>query len=345
MTHTFLNIVSYFGNLSFSYIDSHFTLWSLLAFYAVVVFVVNIRNRVIVRRFIFAFLLVANIVWYRWVLTGESDKLRVTFLDVGQGDAAFIEFPGGRNLLLDAGPRTESSDAGSRFIEPFLRQKGIHRINAILISHPHSDHLGGVPYLMRRFGVDEVIDAGSAGNSSLFGEYIHLVDSLEVTRTILRAGTAIGGFGDVRLYALHPSGDFVPVDSGEGINLNNQSIVVKLVYGASTVLFSGDAEREAEERMRNQYGDFLRCDVLKTGHHGSITSSTLNYIQVVRPATAIVSVGVKNKFHHPSRVVLTRLAQTGAKYYRTDESGAIVLESDGSAWSVIDWQEVGRFAW
>jgi competence protein ComEC len=142
----------------------------------------------------------------------------------------------------------------------------------------------------------------------------------------------------VRLYVLHPSGGFAARDTLKHGNLNNQSVVLKLVYGRTSLLLAGDAEREAEERMVAVYGDWLRCDVLKTGHHGSITSSSEAFLDRVRPSVAVVSVGARNKFRLPSERVLRRFAERGVEYFRTDESGAVVLESDGERRRVGDWR-------
>jgi competence protein ComEC len=338
LTWLLLRLVELFGNLPFSYIDSHFTFWSSVAFYAAVAFAINLGRKEIRKILIIAMLIAANIficVWLFFIPT--SRVLRITFLDVGQGDAVFLEFPDSKNLLIDAGPKTFNSDAGARFVGPFLEREGIHHLNTVLLTHPHNDHLGGIPYILRHFKVDEVIDAGSAANSSLYRDYLHLIDSLKITRSILRAGAAITGFDNVRLYVLHPNAHFVPADSSKRINFNNQSLVLKVIYGSTAALLVGDAEKESEDQFVKSYDKLLQSNVLKVGHHGSITGSSIDFLNLVHPAAAIVSVGVKNKFEHPSPVVLKRLTESGCKIYRTDESGAIIIESDGNNWHQIDW--------
>jgi competence protein ComEC len=332
-------LVQYFGNLPYAYVDSHFTAWTSIGYYAAVAVALQLP-RWEARPIVLVMLLVgANIFVYGSIIGGNrSAALRVTFLDVGQGDAAFVELPGGRNMLVDAGPRTWTSDAGARFIEPFLKLKGVKRIDAILTSHPHSDHLGGVPYLMRRFDVGEVIDAGSRATSSLFQEYLHLSDSLDIRRVIAQVGTPFDQSAHYRLYLIHPSGEFAPRDSVSRPNLNDESLVVKVMYGSTSLLFSGDAEAESEAQMASVFGAFLRSDVLKVGHHGSITSSTEEYLDAIQPRYAIISVGARNKFKHPSPVILHRLAERGVSTYRTDAVGAVVLESDGQSWRISDWR-------
>src|SRR5262249_29905384 len=147
------------------------------------------------------------------------------------------------------GPLTKHSDAGERIIAPFLQHQRIYRINTLVVSHPHSDHIGGMPYLLRHFTIDRVIDAGVFAQSEVAQDYRHLIDSLHVIHQILSAGNSIEGFDDVEVKVLHPSGMFIPVDSAEGVDLNNQSLVLKLVYKNSSVLFTGDAEVQAEKQM------------------------------------------------------------------------------------------------
>jgi competence protein ComEC len=337
LTSCLLTTVSFFGDLPFAYLNSHFTVWSSLAFYGAIGFLVKSSRRETRTRSIIA-LLVAVDLWLYVELLEKPRPLRVTFIDVGQGDGALVELPDGRSILIDAGPESSSGNAGVRFIEPYLRRQGIRRLDDIVLSHPHSDHLGGIPYLLRHFAVGRVDDAGSWAHSVLFRDYLHCIDSIGVPRKVLGGGSRMEGFDGIRLYVMHPSSGFIPQDTTIRSNLNNQSLVLKLVYGRSSLLFAGDAEKEAEDRMIDIYGSFLKSGVLKTAHHGSLTSSSDRFLDLVKPAVAVVSVGARNKFHLPSATVLKRLSDHGARYYRTDESGAVVIESDGEGWTVVDWR-------
>ncbi len=337
LTSCLLSTVAFFGDLPFAYLNSHFTIWSSLAFYGAIGFIITCSRRDTRRRSIIAFLVVLD-VWLYVSLIEKPRPLRVTFLDVGQGDAALVELPDGKAILIDSGPESTSGNAGARFIEPYLRRRGIRRLDDIVLSHPHSDHLGGIPYLLRHVAVDRVADAGSWAHSVLFREYLHCIDSLRIPRKLVRGGSRIEEFEGIRLYALHPSAGFIPRDTTTRSNLNNQSLVLKLVYGRSSLLLAGDAEREAEDRMIGTYGSFLKSDVLKTGHHGSLTSSSDRFLDLVKPAIAVVSVGARNKFRLPSAIVLRRLSDRGTHFFRTDESGAVVIESDGEGWTVVDWR-------
>jgi competence protein ComEC len=264
--------------------------------------------------------------------------LRVIFIDVGQGDAALIETPSGEKILVDAGDKTGIRDAGEKTIVPYLQKRGIDYLDAMILSHPDADHLGGVPFVLRSLRVGRVIDAGQAASSALYRDY----DALLQTRThiTVKRGEYHLEISNMRLYVLHPTDDFVDADSGDGFEgANNSSVVFKLVYGRNSFLFVGDAEIPVEEDLVLQYGDFLQSDVLKAGHHGSRTSSSEEFLTAVQPHVAVVSVGKFNKFRHPSKSVIQRLKDHSIEIHRTDEEGAIVFESDGRTIRKMRWRK------
>ncbi len=337
LTWLLLRMVEFFGNLPFAYIESRLSIWSSLSFYVAVAILINIGRREVRKLCIILTLLLAVIWLYRSIIVQSQENiLRLTFLDVGQGDAIFIEYPDGKNMLIDAGPKTFSADAGTRFIIPFLKYKSISRINTLILSHPDADHLGGVPTILRKFRVDQIMDAGLPCKSALCAEYTHLIDSLSLSRTMLHAGLKINLSEDLRFYILNPL--HRSFSEGKPMSLNNRSVVMKVVYGETSILLTGDAEQKTEELLVSEYGNILKSNLLKVAHHGSITGTSVKYLSTVEPDLAVISVGANNKFHHPSPDVLQRLDATGCKYYRTDELGAVVMESDGVKWSVINWR-------
>ncbi|MCK9408140.1 MAG: DNA internalization-related competence protein ComEC/Rec2 [Bacteriovoracaceae bacterium] len=297
----------------------------------------NIGNRVIVKRFVFILLVTANVLLYASVFDNAEKNLRITFLDVGQGDGTVIQFPTGETILIDAGPYSPGYDAGERNVAPFLRRNGISEIHAVITTHPHADHLGGVPYILKNFTVRQTIDAGQQTFSRLFELYDSLVHNS--THTAVQAGTVMS-FGDVKMYILHPTPRFIDTDSSNGYSdLNGSSVVFKLQYGSISMIFTGDAETEAEEHIVRVYGDFLRADLLKAGHHGSSTSSSEGFISYVMPAHSVISVAQFNKFRHPSKRVIERLIAAGSQVYRTDQDGAVVFETNGTILKKVQWRE------
>ncbi len=330
-----LYFVSYFGNLKYSHIFANFNFLSGVIFYVIIGFIFTLRNGIIVKRFIFAFLIVANGLIFYSLLFEKEENFKVTFLDVGQGDAIFIEFPDGKNMLVDAGPRTFYRDAGERFIKQFLNKKGIRKIDYILNTHPHYDHLGGIPSLLRKFKVGTIIDAGSYEKTNIFAEYKFLIDSLDIKYRVVKQGSIIQASDLSRIYVLHPAGEF---DSTQTHDLNDQSIVLKIVYKETSLMLTGDIERKSEIEILNQYSDFLKTDILKNAHHGSKTSNTEEFLDQVAPEYALISAGFNNKFNHPSDIVLERLNDKNIKIHRTDLSGAALFESNGKKWKQIIWK-------
>lgn len=315
---------------------AEFGLQETIFYSALIGMLFNIGNSVIQKRLLFATLIAANF-YVLMSFTDPAEKLlKVTFLDVGQGDGAVIRFPTGETVVIDAGPKTPGVDAGERTVAPFLRRNGISVIDALITSHPHADHLGGVPYLLRNFSVRTTVDADQRAQSSLFTDYDRLEQ--QTGQITARAGMILN-YGGARLYILHPSDRFIDRDSTNGYSdLNQSSVVFKLQYGATSLLFTGDAELEAEDHMVDSYGDFLRSDLLKAGHHGSSTSSSERFVSAVRPKHAVVSVAKFNKFRHPSKKVLRRFTEHGALIHRTDEKGAVMFESDGKELQMVGWR-------
>ncbi|HAP34505.1 MAG TPA: DNA internalization-related competence protein ComEC/Rec2 [Bacteroidetes bacterium] len=332
-----LNFVKWAEQVPFAIVNTAtFGIQETLLYSAFIGFLFNIGNRVIHKRIIFASLIFANVLLFDSLLQPSGKYLRITFLDVGQGDGAVIQFPSGEVVVVDAGPRTNEFDAGEKNVAPYLRKNGISTIDAIIITHPDADHLGGVPYLLKNFIVKKTIDADQYAQSNLFYEYNYLRKKNE--HTTGKAGMLIP-VGNARLYILHPTKQFIDADSSNGFSgLNESSIVFKLQYGETSFLFSGDAETEAEEHMVYSFRDFLDSDVLKAGHHGSLTSSSEKYISSVKPQEVIVSVAKFNKFRHPSKLVIERFKSFGATVYRTDVEGAIILESDGVSVNKLKWR-------
>lgn len=297
----------------------------------------NHSNRLIQKRILFVSMTYFTLILYTTTSHKPMDTLRITFLDVGQGDCAVIQFPAGETVVVDGGPVSPSFDAGEKIVAPFLKRNGISAIDAIIMTHPHADHLGGIPYLMQQFSVKRMVDAGQQTNSKLYRQYSELEKSLQ--QSTVRAGI-IQSISNARLYYLHPTNKFVDDDSTNGYsNINESSVVFKLVYGATSILFTGDAEKESEEHLTRIYGDFLQSDVLKAGHHGSSTSSNELFVSAVQPKEVVLSVAKFNKFRHPSSRVIERFRSSGAFLHRTDEEGGIVFETDGQVIRKVSWRE------
>lgn len=264
-----------------------------------------------------------------------SSTLRVTFLDVGQGDAIFIQAPGGEKILLDGGGQPafykHKVDIGEKVVVPFLLRQGVGKLDLVLVSHFHEDHVGGLISVLKRIRVNKVIVGQLGTEEPLSREFWQLVQEKKIPYVVLQRGQTLNLRRGVSLQVLHP-GKKPLVDTHS--DCNNNSLVVKLLYGQTSFLLLGDLEQEGEQELIKQVGDKLKSGVLKVGHHGSQFSSQTDFLAKVRPELAVVSVGAKNSFGHPSLEALERLQKQGPQIYRTDRQGGIVIETEGVTYRV-----------
>ena len=331
------------GGLSWAYVETlQFKPVHAIPYFAALGVLFHLHIGSVARKMIIAFLVSLNILLF--VPTSSSEKsheglLRASFIDVGQGDAALVEFPDGKTMLIDAGPKSGDYDSGERIIVPFLKRRGIERLDYLIASHPHADHIGGFASVFKGLDVNTVLESGQPARDPIYLEYTKALHLENCRVDTARSGQPAIQIGGANLYVLYPTPSNIDADTSQSNpNINNTSVVVKLCYGATSILFMGDAEREAEEEIVESYGDFLQSTLLKTGHHGSITSSSQEFLHAVNPKIAIISVGLHNKFNHPSEEVVERLRAMNAEPLRTDEEGAIIFESDGKKMNRILWR-------
>ena len=276
--------------------------------------------------FIYVVLVWANVSVWSPLL--RRDHLEVVFLDVGQGDGAFIRFPNGRTMVVDGGSCSARFDYGARVLLPFLKYRGLGRVDVVVASHPHNDHIGGLVRLLEEVEVGHYLDSGQLYDSWTARRLRALIGAKGIGYHRVAAGDTLVGLGGVGALILHPTGEFVTPEGASPYDLNNGSVVFALNYGKVRVLFSGDVEKESDPSLLS-WGERLRATVLKVPHHGSSTSSRPSFVRAVKPEIAVVSVGAFNKFRHPAPVVMDRLGAAGARTFRTDRSGAVIFETDG----------------
>lgn len=264
----------------------------------------------------------------------DSD-LRITVLDVGQADAIVIETPAHHAILVDAGGRLErgaqSGDSsaervGERIVVPFLLRRGIHQLDALIVSHPHGDHVAGCRPVVEAVRVAEIADSGQSYGGHAYHDCLDIAAAYRVTIAQPRAGDLWRTDDGVTLTFIGPSLPFI----GGKNAINDNSVAFILQYRSFRMLFTGDAGVAAERRFLDERID-LHVDVLKVGHHGSAYSSSPEFIAAVHPRYAIVSVGRHNLFGHPAPSTIEALENADAVVYRTDENGAVSLQTDGFA--------------
>lgn len=267
--------------------------------------------------------------------TDAGSALTLDFLDVGQGDGAAIRTPGGHWLLVDAGPLLGTNDAGRRVVAPFLARHGVRRLAALIVSHAHADHVGGAATVIRRIHTDAVLEPGELYADPAYTGFLDAVAETGVPWRTGREGATFELDG-VRFTLLHPDTTWAEWHA----DLNEDSIVLRVEYGAFTALFAGDAGLNAEARMAGHVG---RVDLLKVGHHGSRGASGDPWLTELAPRVAIVSVGAHNRYGHPSAEALDRLRRHGAEVWRTDRDGTITVVTDGHTMTLRAGHRTARY--
>lgn len=259
-------------------------------------------------------------VWHAVLFGGEKGALTITFFDVGQGDSIFIEAPNGNRILIDGGP--DRSVLGKlTSVMPFWD----HSIDLVILTHPHADHVTGLVEALKRYDVGAVLESDPKYSTPEYLEWHRLLSDRHVPVTIARAGQRVALSPFAELDILAPLASFVGVSLQ---NVHDAMVVSRLVYGSSSALFAGDAERSLEYRLLFS-GAPLKSDVLKVGHHGSKTSTSEDFVSAVAPSFAVISVGAKNRYGHPNQQTLDTLTRFGVPTFRTDLDGDVKFVSDG----------------
>lgn len=242
----------------------------------------------------------------------SEDELVAHFIDVGQGDSSFIELPNGDTMLIDAGTASYGDD-----IIEYIESLGYQDIDYVVATHPHADHIGGMAEVIDAFDIETVYMPKAVSTSKTYENLLETIQDKGLSIHTGRAGVEVLNTDDLTILM------FAPVQE-EYSNLNNYSIVLKITYGDTSFLYTGDAEDSLDEIT----GD-IEADVLKVGHHGSDTSTTSDFLARVNPSYAVISVGEGNSYGHPALSTIELLEGYTSNIYRTDLNGTVVISSDG----------------
>ena len=251
-----------------------------------------------------------------------NKRLEIHFLDVGQGDCCFIITPNKKSILIDGGgSSSDNYDVGENTLIPYLLDKGYKKIDYIFITHFDQDHVGGILSVLEELQVGKIYISKQEEISENYDKFLDIVKSKELKVKLVQAGDNLN-IDNIKIQILWPVKECIK----ENI-LNNNAIVMKLEYANFSMLFTGDIEEIAEKELIKLYGktDKLQANILKVAHHGSKTSSSQEFIELVKPQIALIGVGKNNLFGHPSQIVLERLENYGTKIYRTDEDGEVIV--------------------
>lgn len=309
---------------------------TLVAYYALVMTVG--RSGLAQRRIAAAAGLAVLTLWWMWPhRTLPPDQVRITMLDVGQGDATLLELPSGETLLIDAGARYDRYDVGAAVVGPLLWDRGITRLDHVIATHPQLDHVGGLPWVLRHFPVghywgngmarDEVFyrDLQAALHAAQLHERIPTLDEPLIDRGACRVSAMGQSQGESAASALTPAAMGGRRDAS-GSALNNASIVTRLECGPHIALFPGDTEASGLERMRQGPG-IGGATILKVPHHGARSSLHRPWLQTLHLQIAVVSAGAHNQYHHPHPLVVEAYGEEGVRLLRTDQDGAVSISA------------------
>ena len=264
------------------------------------------------------------------VQSEDAVLLTLSVIDVGQGDSVLISTSDGHAMLVDGGP----TEASPKVLEA-ISKAGCDKLDVLISTHPHADHIGGLARVLDGVHVDKVIDSGKVHTSKTYERYLEKVLAKDIPFALGRAGSsfALGPATVTILWPMEPLAE----------NINDCSIVVRVTYGGFSALLVGDIEEPSEQALIKA-GSLSPTTALKVAHHGSDTSTTAAFLNIVRPAVAIISAGAGNSYGHPTASVLARLKASGAEVHRTDLDGTVSVKTDGNSWQVETERDDGAKA-
>ncbi len=269
--------------------------------------------------FSFFFLCLVLLFTLIFFTTRPDQKLTVAFLDIGQGDAIFIQTPEGKQMLVDGGPSGPLLLRRLGEVMPFYDRS----IDIVLATHPDADHIGGLNSVLENFTVDTFIRTLATSTSAVFKNLIQIINEEQISEKIIRAPEVLDLGSGVAFDILFPDQDT------SGWETNDSSIVAKLIYKQNSFLLTGDAPSKIERELVLKYGDHLQSDVLKVGHHGSKYSTSALFVRFVAPEYAVISAGLNNRYGHPTKEVIDVLNLFGVKIKTTLGQGSLIFKSDG----------------
>lgn len=253
-------------------------------------------------------------------LTDNSDNVRVHFLDVGQGDSIFIELTDGKSMLIDA-----STAEYGEGIADYIKDNGYNKIDYLVATHPHADHIGGMQDVVEQLEIGEIYMPKASSTTKTYKNLLKAIKAKGNKINTAKAGNTIYSDSSLGIDILAPNSDSYE-------EINDYSVVIKLVYGSKSFLFTGDAEKLSE----NEITADVSADVLKVGHHGSSTSSSDKFIKRVNPEYAVISCGEGNSYGHPHKETIKTLNKYDVEIFRTDTMGTIIAQTDGESLEITD---------
>lgn len=302
-------------------------------FFVIVIYILIFCRKLKCRKYVYSFLTIGVSILLIVNFTDVyQDRMRINFIDVGQGDSCLIRYKG-TNIMIDSGGSLsknkdgKSYDIGENVLNNYLLNRGITRLDYIMASHFDEDHSQGFVFLLKNMKVKNVIISEQYKTSSIYEQFKQICKKQNIQIIYVRSGDEIR-IKDLAFKILHPKSKENQISENP---LNNNAIVCMVKYKNRRILFTGDIEKVAENEMVKEYTNGLKADILKVGHHGSKTSTTKEFLDLINPSVALIGVGQNNKFGHPNEDVIKRLEEKNIQIYRTDEMGeiSIIIDKNG----------------
>ena len=260
-----------------------------------------------------------------------SGNLTIRMLNVGQGDAILIQ-TAEQTVLIDTSDLDEQDKLRNE-----LKKAGVKKIDKLILTHPHADHIGGVEgVVLKDYEVGAVYDDGMPSNSKIYIRYMKLLKQKNIAHQGLKAGDTLDFGNGVTFKVFAPSAELVEKGTNKGYkhDPNNESVVGRLTFGAFSMMFTGDAEADEEKGIVANYSSELKSNILKAGHHGSKTSSSAAFLRAVKPEAALISCGIGNDYGHPHKETMKKFQAMKLQIFETDKNGTITVTSDGQTYSI-----------
>ena len=302
-------------------------------FFVIVIYILIFCRKLKCRKYVYSFLTIGVSILLIVNFTDVyQDRMRINFIDVGQGDSCLIRYKG-TNIMIDSGGSLsknkdgKSYDIGENVLNNYLLNRGITRLDYIMASHFDEDHSQGFVFLLKNMKVKNVIISEQYKTSSIYEQFKQICKKQNIQIIYVRSGDKIR-IKDLAFKILHPKSKENQISENP---LNNNAIVCMVKYKNRRILFTGDIEKVAENEMVKEYTNGLKADILKVGHHGSKTSTTKEFLDLINPSVALIGVGQNNKFGHPNEDVIKRLEEKNIQIYRTDEMGeiSVIIDKNG----------------
>lgn len=302
-------------------------------FFVIVIYILIFCRKLKCRKYVYSFLTIGVSILLIVNFTDVyQDRMRINFIDVGQGDSCLIRYKG-TNIMIDSGGSLsknkdeKSYDIGENVLNNYLLNRGITRLDYIMASHFDEDHSQGFIFLLKNMKVKNVIISEQYKTSSIYEQFKQICKKQNIQIIYVRSGDEIR-IKDLAFKILHPKSKENQISENP---LNNNAIVCMVKYKNRRILFTGDIEKVAENEMVKEYTNGLKADILKVGHHGSKTSTTKEFLDLINPSVALIGVGQNNKFGHPNEDVIKRLEEKNIQIYRTDEMGeiSVIIDKNG----------------